>query len=435
MPTTQPPRTASRRPDPDVLIIGGGVAGLFCAYFLLLSGASVVVAERGAVGGAASCSAGNTGFVGTHGAAPLAEPGLPARALLGLLSAGSPYSIRPRWDGDLLRWLRYFGQACTEQAAATGFARLIDLKKRSLDILRELCASGRLAATFSTPGMLLACKTPDGFERACRSVPRAVQNGIPLRILTPAQLRELEPGTEFDIAGALYNEDGAGLRVPEFVRELARTLEGMGGEILEDAAVTGFQVSGGTVTRVLTARGELRPREVIIAAGAWSAACARMLNVDLLLQPVKGYAVTIAAPCGAPRRPVLLSEGKVALMPLGNRLRCGGVLELAGRAGHVSARRISGLLRTARAYLPRLETTQTVETWSGLRPCSPDGLPFLGRVESYTNLSVACGHGHIGMGLAPASAELVAQLIRGKQPDLDLAPFRISRYDGRCGAA
>jgi D-amino-acid dehydrogenase len=435
MATMMPPVPAPQPPDPDVLIIGGGVVGLFCAYFLRLCGSSVVVVERGAVGGPASCSSGNTGFVGTHGAVPLAEPGLPIRALLGLLNPGSPFSIRPRWDGDLLRWLRYFGQACNEEAARVSFARLVDMKKRSLEILRELCASGRLAATFTAPGMLLACKTPAGFERACRSVLPAADSGVPLRVLTPAQLRELEPDAEFDITGALYNEDGAALRVPDFVREFARTLEGMGAEILSQVEVTGFEVTGGMITRALTPHGDLRPREVIIAAGAWSAACARMLDVGLPLQPVKGYAVTVMAPHGKPQRPVVLTEAKAALMPMGDRLRCAGILELSGRPGHVSARRVAGLMRMVGAYLPRLKNTPTLETWSGLRPCSPDGLPFLGRAERYSNLSVACGHGHIGMGLAPVSGELLAQMISGKQPAMDLAPFRISRYDARSSAA
>ena len=418
------------RHDPDVLIIGGGVVGLFCAYHLRCAGSSVAVVERGSVGGPQSCSYGNTGFVGTQGAVPLAEPGVLAQGLRWLLNPESPLYIKPRWDGDLLRWLWHFRRACNDQAAAAGFHVLIDMKRRSLDILRRLCASGGLASTLTEQGIVLAFKTPQGFEKACGTVPQTVANGVPLRVLSPGALRVLEPDVEFDISGALYNEEGAHLRAPEFVVEFGRTVEGLGVEIHPRAEVIGFEVAGRTVEQVRTTRGDFRPREIVIAAGTWSADCARKLDIGLTLQPAKGYSITVVTPRNAPRLPVLLGEGKVALTPLGDRLRFGGTLELSGMDGGVSRRRVDGILRTVRAYLPKLEQTETLETWSGFRPCTPDGLPFLGRAERYGNLSIACGHGHIGMGLAPVSGRLIAQIVAGEQPDMDLAPFRVGRYGG-----
>lgn len=425
------PPSAPLRHDPDVLVIGGGIVGLFCAYFLRRRGATVAVLERGSVGGPQSCSYGNTGFVGTQGSVPLAEPGVTAQGLRWLLNPESPFYIKPRWDGELLRWLWHFRHACNEQDAKAGFRVLLDMKKRSLQILGELCASGSLAATFSTPGLVVACKTPQGFEKACQSVPQAVANGVPLRILGAGELRALEPDAEFDICGALYNDEGAALHVPDFVVEFGRTLAGMGVQIHAQAEVVGFEVADSTIERVRTTRGDFRPGEIVIAAGAWTAQCARKLDIGLELQPAKGYSITVRTPRGAPRHPVLLSEGKVALMPLGERLRFGGTLELSGLDSAVSGRRVEGILRTVRAVFPRLENTETLEVWSGFRPCTPDGLPFLGRAGTYRNLCIACGHGHIGMGLAPASGKLIAQIVAGVQPEMDLAPFRIGRYGGR----
>ncbi len=418
------------RHDPDVLVIGGGIVGLFCAYHLRCRGGSVAVVERGAVGGPQSCSYGNSGFVGTQGAAPLAEPGVLFQGLRWLLNPESPFSIKPRWDGELLRWLWYFRRACNEQDAAASFRVLIDMKRRSLAILRELCALGSLASTFTARGMLLAFKTPEGFEKACRSVPRTVANGVPLRVLGPGELRALEPDVEFDVCGALYNEEGAYLHAPEFLVELSRTLEGLGVEMHPQAEVVDFEVAGRRVEQVRTTRGDFRPREVVIAAGTWSAECARKLDIGLELQPARGYSITVEAPRNAPRLPVLLGEGRVALTPLGTLLRFGGTLELSGMDSAVSRRRVDGILRTVQAYLPRLEKTETLEVWSGFRPCTPDSLPFLGRSERYRNVSIACGHGHIGMGLAPVSGRLIAQVVAGEQPDVDLAPFRIGRYGG-----
>ena len=453
MPT--PSDAAPIRPDPDVLVIGAGIVGLFCAYYLRRAGAAVTVLERGSVGGPESCSYGNTGFVGTQGAMPLAEPGVPAQGLRWLLNPESPFYIRPRWNGELASWLWHFRRACNERDAQAGYRVLLEMKQRSLAILSDLCASeapagpadaasagvaeaaparparDSLAAAFTARGIVLAFKTPAAFDKACRSVPAAVANGVPLRVLQPGELRDLEPDVEFDICGALYNEEGAYLHVPEFVDGFARLLRRLGVQIHEHTEVIGFEVADRKVAQVRTTRGEFRPGEIVIAAGAWSADCARMLGIGLKLQPAKGYSITVKTPRNAPRLPVLLSEGKVAIVPLGDRLRFGGTLELTGMDVAISARRVAGILRTVQAHLPQLESTETVETWSGLRPCTPDSLPFLGRAEPYRNLSVACGHGYIGMGLAPVGGRLIAQIVTGQQPDMDLAPFRVGRYRSR----
>ncbi len=425
------PSAAPGRHDPDVLVIGGGVVGLFCAYHLRRGGASVTVVERGSVGGPQSCSYANTGFVGTQGAAPLAEPGVVAQGMRWLLNPESPFYVRLRWDAELARWLWHFRRACNEQDAVAGFGVLVDMKQRSLEMLRGLCASGSLAATFAARGMVIAFKTPQGFAKARRSVPQAVAHGVPLRVLGPGELRAVEPDAEFDICGALYNEEGAYLHVPDFVVEFARTLHCMGVEIHAQTEVVGLEVADREVRQVRTTRGDFRPREIVIAAGAWSAECARELDIGLTLQPAKGYSITVKTPRNAPRLPALLSEGKVALAPLGDRLRFGGTLELSGMDSSVSRRRVDGILRTVHAYLPGLENTETLEIWGGLRPCTPDSLPFIARADPYRNVSVACGHGHIGIGLAPVSGKLIAQIIAGEQPEMDLRPFRIDRYRAR----
>jgi D-amino-acid dehydrogenase len=157
----------------------------------------------------------------------------------------------------------------------------------------------------------------------------------------------------------------------------------------------------------------------------------RGLNIRLRLQPAKGYSITVKTPGGAPRLPVLLSEGKVAIAPFGDRLRIGGTLELSGLDRAISQRRVDGIRRTVRAYLPAMESAETLEVWSGLRPCTPDGLPFVGRAPAYRNLTICCGHGHIGLGLAPATGKLTAQIIAGEQPDCELTRLRVGRYDGR----
>lgn len=415
--------------QPDVLVIGAGVAGLFAAYHLRQAGAGVTVVERGPLGGPQSCSAGNTGFVGTQGAAPLAEPG--ALSFRPRQPGTRGIRVAPRPDAGLLRWLRQFRRASDERQFAAGFTVLLELKRRSLAQLRELCAAGPLAEAFAAPGIVIAFKTADGYERARGALPAMVAGGVPLRVLDEPQLRALDPGAEFSIHGALFNAEGAYLRAAEFVVHLARELRRMGVSIVADTEVTGIGAHGRSVRVVRTTRGDVRPGQVVLAGGSWSASCASWLDIRLDLQPVKGYSVTVAATAGAPRLPVLLSEERIAVAPLGSRLRLAGLLELGGNDRTVDARRVRHLLRTARAYLPCLDGAVIGEAWTGLRPCSPDSLPFIGRAEPYLNLLIAAGHGHIGMGIAPAGGRLVAQLACGDQPDMDMTPFAVGRFSGR----
>jgi len=405
--------------DPDVLVIGGGVAGLFCAYFLRQAGGSVMVVERGPVGGPQSCSAGNTGFVGTHGAAPLAAPGM----FRTMLRRDGPLYARPRWDAGLVRWLWHFRRAA---ANPTAFPVLLELKRQSYEILRKLCVAGGLADTFAAPGMIVAYRDPEAFERACRAAKVTVERGVPLRILDPGSVAELEPDVEFDICGAIYNEEGAYLRVPAFLAEVAGSLANAGVDVRAQTEVVGFEVTGRTVRRVRTTRGDLRPGQVVLAAGAWSADVARRLDVGLLLQPIRGHAATVGGV--APRRPVTLGEEQVALAPTVDGMRIGGSRELVGLDRTASPDRVTTMLRTAGRYLPALRDARPGEVWSGLRPCSPDSLPFIGPVGRFDNLHLACGHGHIGMGLAPAGGRLLAQLVAGERPDIDPTPFRVGRY-------
>jgi D-amino-acid dehydrogenase len=422
--------------EPDVLVIGGGIVGLFCAHFLRRRGMSVVVLERGGIGGPQSCSHGNTGFVGTTGSMPLAEPGVMAQGMRWLLRSDSPFHIRPRLDAGLASWFLQFRRACAPDRAAAGFRVLLEMKRRSLatfhELAREWAAVNGPEPLFRADGKLIVFNTRQGFDRACGSVERSVANGIPLRILTPAEVRQLEPGVRFDICGALLNEEDGHLVTPAFVQRLAGALDAAGVEVVAHAEVTGFEAANGRVRLVATSQGPFRPREVVVAAGVWSVALARGLGIPLLMEPAKGYSVTRSMPRNGPRLPVVLEEGKVAVAPLGDRLRYGGTLELAGMNATVSPRRVEGIERTVRTYLPDLEPADApAEVWAGLRPCTPDGIPHLGRAPGWCNVLVACGHGHVGMGLAPASGELIAQIVAGETPAMDPAPFRLDRFARR----
>lgn len=413
--------------EPDVLVIGGGAAGLWCAYFLRLAGHTVTVLDRTAVGDPVACSSGNTGFV-ANGGVPLAGPAVLRHGVRSVLRPDDRLALPPTLDRQRLHWLSQLHRAGRPEQVRRSASVMLELKRRSLEILHGLRAGDLPHPGFTAAGVVQAYKTPQAFARARQALPRALEAGVRLRVLQPDELRAMEPDAEFDIAGALYNEGGGFLRVPDFLVSLARTLTGMGVDLVENCAVDGFEVSGRTVVGLRTDHGEFRPREIVVAAGSWSGSLARLLDLDLELEPIKGYTITVRRPDNAPRGLVLLVEGTVAVRPWDDQLRYGGDMMLAGMDTTISRRRVARVLRTVHAHLPAMRRTETLQVWTGLRPCTPDSLPFIGRAPAYDNLTVAAGHGHNGMSLTPAGGQLVAQLLGGSSPSMDLAPFRLDRY-------
>jgi D-amino-acid dehydrogenase len=414
-------RPAGSEGEPDVLVIGAGVAGLCCAYFLHRAGHRVTVVDRAAVGDPAACSSGNTGFLGA-GAGPLSGTWFG-----GLRSAVRPddrLALPPTLDPARLRWFWHCRQAGRDGAARFAAAvAVLALKQRSQQLMAELTGLG-----YTASGMLHAYRTAPAFALAVRALPQLAAAGVPLRVLSADELRELEPDAEFAIAGALHNPVAGFFAAPAFTLALARLLTAQGVRVREHSPVTGFRMAGRTIAEVHTGGDTLRPREVVIAAGAWSGRLTRLLGLPVPVQPVRGHTITVRRPVNAPRGPVLLVEGTVAVRAHGEELRFGGDLTLTGLDAGSSERRIARLVTTVRAYLPTLRWDGQPQVWAGYRPCTPDSLPMLGRVPGYANLAIATGHGHSGMGLAPASGELIAQLLSDQQPLIDPTPFRPDRF-------
>jgi D-amino-acid dehydrogenase len=410
-----------------VVVIGGGVIGLSAALECARRGHRVTVIERDPERRGASL--GNAGMIVPSHFVPLAAPGMIALGLKWMWNPESPFYVQPRLNWDLLTWGLRFWQASTRRQVEQAAPLLRDLH------LASRAAFERLAAEeddfgFVKRGLLMLCKTAAALEEEAHMAERARALGIPAVVLDAQQAAALEPGVTMDIAGAVYYERDGHLDPARFVAALERRLRAARVELVYGPAVAGWTREGLRLAAVRTTQGEIAGDEFVLAGGAWSPELTRDLGLRLPMQAGKGYSITLPEPLESPGICAILAEARVAVTPMGGALRFGGTMELAGMDEGIDPRRVAGIVRAAGNYFPhfRPEHFDGVQPWCGLRPCSPDGLPYLGRTRAAPNLVVATGHAMMGLSLAPVTAGIVAAIVDGEEPQWDLHLMKVERF-------
>jgi D-amino-acid dehydrogenase len=309
---------------------------------------------------------------------------------------------------------------------------LRDMGRASVELYEQLAVLDGLDCGYHRTGLLTLFRNRRSFEDGIKEANLQAANGITVKVLDGAAVRQMEPLVRPEVIGGVYLPGDAHFTPDLFVRGLARRARRNGLTIHPATEVLGFEVSERKVTTVRTTRGDFQPDQVVIAAGAWSARLVRDLRLKLPLQPAKGYSVTVKRPATSPTIPLALGESRVIVTPMlspsGPVLRFAGTLELAGFDFSIDRRRVNALTRAARTYLVGMDDLETLEIWRGLRPCTPDDLPILGRPPSLDNVILATGHGMLGMSLGPITGKLVSQIVCGEKPDVDLKPLRVERF-------
>ena len=441
----------------EILPIGGGVIGVCSAYYLAAAGKQATLIEKDEI--CAGCSYGNAGLIVPSHSIPLAAPGVLAKALKWMLNGESPLYIRPRFDFELFPWLAQFGAACNESRVRKALPLLRNLRLASLRLFQQLSAIRGLKFGYQQKGLLAGYEDSEfrllgnkkgklskdageggefsieskamllsrgGYEEGLKEADLLREFSIESKALNPAEVRQ--PTSLSAIAGGVYFPQDAQLLPAEFVRGLAQAAKEMGVKICTSTEVLEFGTSSRQVSTVKTTRGDFWPDHVVLAAGAWSPILTRDLQIKLPIQAAKGYSVTVKRLATCPRIPLMLSEAKVASTPMGDTLRVAGTLEMAGLDLSVNRRRLGAITRAVSDYITGTDSLELIEVWCGLRPCTPDGLPIIGRPDAFQNLIVATGHGMLGMSLGPITGKLVSQLVSDEIPQVDLTALRVDRF-------
>lgn len=402
-----------------VVIIGGGVIGLSAACECARRGHRVTVIEKARARRGASF--GNAGMIVPSHFIPLAAPGMVALGLKWMWNPESPFYIQPRLDWELIAWAWRFWRASTRERVERAAPLLRDLHLASRAAYEQIADECGLVRK----GLLMLCKTQHALDEEAHTAAKARELGLPAEVLDAQQTAALDPGVTMDVVGSVHFPRDCHLQPERYVAAMERRIGP-----LVDAEVTGWRRDGARLVAVETTSGEIAGDEFVLAGGAWSSALVRELGLRLPMQAGKGYSLTLPQPVELPQICSILTEARVAVTPMGGALRVGGTMEIAGLDERISARRVAGIVNALPRYYPhfRREHFDGIEPWRGLRPCSPDGLPYLGRTRAAENLILATGHAMMGLSLAPVTGDLVAQIVDREPPRYDLTLLSPDRY-------
>jgi D-amino-acid dehydrogenase len=420
--------------DGHIIVIGGGVIGICTAYYLWTAGRQVTVVEQGEVG--SGCSFANAGYVCPSHFIPLASPGMLARGLRWMLNPESPFYVKPRCNADVLTWLWKFRSACNENRATRAMPLLRDMNLESVALFKELSSMPGLDFGFRPNGLLMLYNSAEGEHEETGMAKKATRLGVEARLMSKDEINHLDPGLQVTARGGVYYPGDGHMDPARFVQGLGLFLQQQGVKVCPFTEVLGLERHEGRITGVRTTQGNLAADEFVLAGGSWSPGIVRPLGISIPVQPAKGYSVTTDSPPRKMSIPSILTEARVAVTPLGDSLRFAGTLELAGLDLSINMRRVHAILNAVPRYLADFNPRDymNIKPWAGLRPCSPDGLPYVGRFRSCENLIAATGHAMLGLSLAPVTGKLVAEIVEGKTPSIHLTLLDPDRYNGKTGS-
>ncbi|MBC9072111.1 D-amino acid dehydrogenase [Thauera sp. CAU 1555] len=414
-----------------VLILGSGVIGTTMAYYMARAGHQVTVVDR-QPGVGLETSYANAGEVSPGYSAPWAGPGVPLKAIKWLLMQHSPLVIKPMLDPAMWRWGAAMLRNCTTRRYRLNKSRMVRLAEYSRDCLKALRAETGIRYDERSLGTLQLFRTQQQLDGVAKDIEILKEYGVPYQVLDRAGYVEHEP------ALALVKEKFVGgLRLPgdetgdcyKFTQNIAGLAEALGVEFRFGVNIQGLERANGHIAGVRTDAGMLTADRYVVALGSYSTRLLAPLGIDIPVYPVKGFSITvpITDAAKAPESTIMDETHKVAVTRLGDRIRVGGTAQLSGFDLQLDAKRRGTLEFVVKDLFPQGGDVARAEFWTGLRPMTPDGTPIVGATR-YPNLYLSTGHGTLGWTMAAGTGRVMADLLSGRKPDIDVDDLAVARY-------
>lgn len=410
------------------VVIGGGIIGLSAAYYLQKDGWQVTVLDKTDLSD--SCSYGNLGMVVPSHFVPLAAPGMISQGIRWMFDKKSPFYVKPSLNMDLISWGLKFMKSATPKHVQDSAIPLLDLNNYSKKLYEEMLQDPDFDFAYEKKGILMYYKTEKVGEEEVHLAEKAKSLGLDVEALNREQVQALEPEVELDILGAVHYRCDAHLYPGKLMQQLIAKLKVSGVEIKGNAGVKQVITTNGKISKVITEKGEETGDVFVMATGSWLPQLASMAGLRLPLMPGKGYSFTLEQPAQRLNIPAILCEARVAITPMNGYMRYGGTMEIAPVNDRINMNRVQGIVDSVPKYFSNIHLPMPAEkdVWYGFRPCSPDGLPYIGKSHKLNNLVIAGGHAMMGLSLGPASGKAVADIAGGKQPEVSLKAFDPARF-------
>lgn len=410
----------------EILILGGGVIGIACAYYLLKAGRQVRIIEQNEIG--SGSSHGNCGWACFSDIKPLCEPGLILDTLKQMIQGTSRLSIKPRLDPGLLYWLYQFSTHCNDKYIQQVMPNRFAILDESKQLFNALLKDENVDCDWSSEGILLLCKDEQHMSEYQASSTTLKEWGMPIVPLVGADLIRKEPAIREDVYGGWFQGGDGFLRPDKLVAAWKDVILKQGAIIEENCTVESINTHGGMVTDVQTSRGLFSADKFVVAMGAWSPKFAKQLSLKIPVQPGKGYSITTSVPSSSPKIACYFSEKSVIATPWRSGFRVGGLMSFSGYDNEPEKKKFQKLKDASKEYLKEPFGEHLEEEWTGLRPMSCDDMPIIGWSPVHQNVMLATGHSMLGIAMSPATGKLVTDLITGEEPTLNPEAFTVRRF-------
>lgn len=419
----------------NVTIIGGGVIGLSCAYYLQQEGHKVTVIDRGDI--TDGCSFGNMGYVSPSHFVPLATPGIIAKGLKWMMSSSSPFYIKPRLNWDLVRWGMTFWKSATAKKVAENSSHMNNLLQLTRLLMNDIKLELTEPFDMTEKGCWMLWKNEKTGDHEKHLAEQADAYGLKTIMCTPQQVQEYEPQVETNVAGGVLYLDDCHVNPGKFMRSMYSYLKSKGVQFWLNTTVTGFvrkdsfgESANGKITAVITDKSKIDCEELVLANGSWLQGVSKMLGLYVPLQPGKGYSLVYDGLEKNLQYPSILVDDRTATTPINGWLRIGGTMELSGHSDNILPKRVMAIYHAFKKYYPTMNLPQpdVNKAWFGYRPVSPDGMPYIGRHKMFGNLIYAGGHAMLGVTAAAGTGKLIEEVVSNRKPTIELSAFDPARF-------